>query len=133
MKSIIRLFAATAACSLVIGSGVVACGQGSPNAQPPVNVQHTGRQHLGNHVAGKLATELGLSAAQKSQVKAILKSAKQQRETIKSSKQAPAQKKAAMRDLGKATRAKIGAVLTPAQRARWAHIQSQRRARAGAK
>ncbi|MEO9004997.1 MAG: hypothetical protein ABI288_09680 [Ginsengibacter sp.] len=70
---------------------------------------------------GKMMNDLNLTADQKSQMKEMQQSGKQQRETIKNDASlTPDQKKEKMKDLQKSQSAKVNTILTPEQ-------QSQRK------
>lgn len=78
-----------------------------------------GRHHAGK-IGGKLqkmAASLGLSDAQKAQMRPILQSARQQAKAIRADTTlTPAARQAKMKDLRRSTRQQTMAVLTPAQR-----------------
>ena len=80
----------------------------------------------------KLADELGLTDAQKAQIKPMLKDAAQQAKAIKADTSlTPEAKKAKMKDLRKSTNQQMMAVLTPDQRQKLKAIRQQQRAAKG--
>ena len=65
---------------------------------------------------GKMMNDLNLTADQKSQMKEIQQSGKQQREAVKNDASlTPEQKRAKMKDLQKSQSAKVNTILTPDQ------------------
>ena len=88
---------------------------------------HGAGQHVGGRMA-KEAQELGLTADQKAQIKSIIQGARAQGKAIQSSTTlTPDAKKAQIKDLRKATRKQIEAVLTPAQRQQLAQMKGSQR------
>ena len=84
-------------------------------AKPAPGAARTGSQH--GQGMKKLADYLGLTDAQKAQMKPILQGARQQAKAIKESTSlTPAAKQAKMKDLRKSTNQQMMGVLTPAQR-----------------
>lgn len=78
---------------------------------------------------GRIATQLNLSDAQKSQLQPILRAAKTQREALQGNTTLTReQKRTQMRDLRNSTQSQIAAILTPAQRQQLAALREQRRA-----
>lgn len=77
----------------------------------------------------KLADYLGLSDAQKAQIKPILESAGQQAKAIKADTSlTPQARQAKMKDLRKSTNQQTMAILTPDQRQKLKAIRQQQRA-----
>jgi Spy/CpxP family protein refolding chaperone len=75
-----------------------------------------GHRHGGGRLQ-KLAAHLGLSDAQKAQLRPILQSARQQTKAIRADATlTPAARQAKMKDLHRSTRRQMLAILTPEQR-----------------
>ncbi len=88
----------------------------------PQSVQRSGKGHR----AAKLAQELGLNATQKAQIKALLQDTRQRNRAIREDNAlSPDVKKTRLKELHKETRAKIAAILTPQQRAKWQQIRQE--------
>lgn len=82
----------------------------------------------------KMADALGLTEAQKAQMKPILLSARQQAMALRADTTLmPQVRQAKMKDLRKSTRQQMMAVLTPAQREKMKVLRSQQRAAKGPK
>jgi len=96
---------------------------------------HLSRAHgQGGKKMQKLAASLGLTDAQKAQLKPILQSAAQQAKAIKTDTSlTPQARQAKMKDLRKSTNQQMMAVLTPDQRQKLKAMRQQRRAAKGAK
>jgi Spy/CpxP family protein refolding chaperone len=115
MTKIVRWTAATLVCGLILAVGLsasaqVAAGKGT---------------HHGQRMA-KIAQELGLTDSQKAQIKPILKDAKAQKQAIEAdTKLTQADKQAKLKELRQKTREKIGAVLTPEQKAKWETLRKE--------
>ena len=85
-----------------------------------------GKAHRGAGLK-KLGDALGLSDAQKAQIKTIMQSAQQQAKAIKADTSlTPEAKKAKMQELGKSARQQSLAVLTPEQREKLKALRQQR-------
>lgn len=99
-------------------------------AAPDAPKTHERGKHKG---AGKrIAAELGLTDSQKSQIKAIRQAARTERDAIRNdTKLTREQKRAQMKELHAATRAKVEAVLTPEQRQKLAALRAQHKANRG--
>lgn len=82
----------------------------------------------------KLAASLGLTDAQKAQLKPILQNAGQQAKAIKADTSlTPQARQDKMKDLRKSTKQQMMAVLTPDQRQKLKAMRQQRRAAKGGK
>jgi Spy/CpxP family protein refolding chaperone len=124
---------------LPITLAVVALGLAA-TLTPPTFAQFAQGGRLGRaHGQGggrmqKLANDLGLSDAQKAQLKPILQSAGQQAKAIKADTSlTPEARKAKMKDLRKSTNQQMMAILTPDQRQKLKAMRRQQRAAKGAK
>ena len=95
------------------------------SAPPPTTAPAHG--HRGGRLA-KLADELALTDAQKTQLKPILQDARQQAKAIKDDTTlTPDARKAKMKDLQKSTRSQMLSILTPEQRAKLKSINQAKR------
>src|SRR5579862_1592144 len=104
MKYISGLTVAVLVCGLVLAGGLSATAQGTGAASQPGVQQPAAKQHHGGHKLARLAQELGLTANQKVQIKTILKSAKEQRQSIRDNSQlSDADKQSKLKELGKTT------------------------------
>ena len=79
----------------------------------------------------KIADALGLTDAQKAQIKPILQSARQQAEAIKADTSlAPAARQAKLKELARSTNQQVMAILTPDQQAKLKAMRLARRGKA---
>jgi Spy/CpxP family protein refolding chaperone len=114
--------------SLALAAPLVPAFAQTTPPPPPMHSPHGGGGRL-----KKLADELGLTDAQKAQMKPILMSARQQAQAIKKdSTLTPDARTAKLKALRKSTRQQTMAVLTPDQRAKLKSIrQAKREAKEG--
>jgi Spy/CpxP family protein refolding chaperone len=122
VNRLIKLSAATLACAFAIIAIQTAEAQVSAPTTAPVVNPAVVQKGNGAHRLAKMARELGLSAGQKGQIKAILKANAQQRKAIRNSQIPVVQQKAQIKALRQTTRQQVGQVLTPDQRARWQQL-----------
>ena len=120
--------AVLAALSLALAAPLVPALAQTPSPATPVHGQHGGGR------LKKMAEALGLTDAQKAQMKPILISARQQAQAIKGDTSlSDDARKSKLRELHKTTRMQTMAILTPAQRDKLkAMNQAKRAAKNGA-
>ena len=86
----------------------------------PLQARDAGKAPNGERRGGRqmksMATELNLTNAQKTRIKAIMQDARNQRAAMRKKNLSPEQTRTARRNLGMQTRTRIAAVLTPAQK-----------------
>lgn len=117
-----KLFISLLAIGLFISTG-------NAQVQRDVTQSQKVRSDSSRHFKkGKMMNDLNLTADQKSQMKEIQQSGKQQREAVKNDASlTPDQKKTKMKDLQKSQSAKVNTILTPDQQAkRKAYIEKMR-------
>lgn len=108
------------ALTFVLGLGTLS------NAAPKAGA---GKGAAKGNKIGKMVKELGLTEAQKAQLKTIMADAKTQRTTLKQNTAlTPEQKRTQMKDLQKATQEKISDILTPEQREKMKAMRKKERA-----
>lgn len=84
-------------------------------------------KHAGKRMA-KMADELGLTDAQKAQIKPILMNAALKVRTVRQNTSlSPEARKAQLKDIRKSTKQQIAAILTPAQKQRLAATRHHRK------
>ncbi len=94
-------------------------GLAAATASPPVFAQFAPAHAHGGGKMKKMADALGLTDAQKAQIKPILQGARQQAQALKANTTlTPEARKAQMKELARSTRQQVMAILTPAQRAK---------------
>ena len=122
-----KLTTAALACGLVITGGVAASAQGSA-AQNPTATQQPAAKHHGGHGMAGMAKKLGLTDDQKTQIKGIMATTRDQVKSIRADAQlSAADKKAKVKALHTSTRTQIEAVLTPEQLAKWKQMKKDHR------
>ena len=100
--------------------GLIMAGALSANAQAAKGKSHHGQPRV------KIAQVLGLTDSQKEQLKPILKDARAQKKAIDAdTKLTREEKRAKLKDLHKDTQEKIGAILTPEQKEKWAELRKE--------
>lgn len=105
--------AAFAVLAALYGAGAVG---GTVTGATPAALAQTGPSERGRHM-GEMFKKLGLSDAQKTQIKAIMKSARDQNQNVTDPEQRRANFKAAFD--------KVNGVLTPAQRDKLKAMRAQ--------
>ena len=100
----------------------------------PASAKGAHAAHAGKHRGAKLAklsTALGLTDTQKAQIKPILQSAHQQAKAVKADTSlTPEAQKAKIKEIHKASRAQITALLTPDQAAKMKAMKHHHKAKA---
>ncbi len=121
--------------ALMVGLSLCGGALTSAHAAPVAGAAKTAKAEKGhkNHGA-KLGEALGLTDAQKAQLKPIMEAQRTQMKAIKADTTlAPKDKKAKMKALKDANDTKINAVLTPDQQKKWADMKAQKKAERKAK
>ena len=92
---------------------------GNAQVQRDANRSHRVQPDSSRHFKKGMMSDLNLTEDQKSQMKEIQQSSRQQRESIKNDASlTPDQKKAKMKELQKSQSAKVNTILTPEQQAK---------------
>ncbi len=126
MKRLVRSLALAAVCGLVMAATPAAHAQGKPAA--PAAAAAPPKKPRRPSMLETMTKVLGLSPAQQTQLKAVYKAHGDKKKSIDNALLTADGRKSQMKALDEATNTQMAAILTPAQRAKYAQFEAERRA-----
>lgn len=118
-----KRFAMFMAAAVALGTVTI---YGSTAQAEQAGAQTGAHPRVGQRRIGRLAQALGLTDAQKAQIKSILQAQRPKVQAVRqNSSLSPEEKKSQLKAIGKETRAQIAAILTPEQKQKLAELRKR--------